>query len=85
MLTAAQFGLPTERLYQGQPLQGKRLLVLSYGGVGDQLQYARYLGALDTLGCTSVTVVVPDALTGLLRHTFPHLEFIGAHGAWVDT
>jgi len=85
VLTAAQFGLPTERLYQGQPLQGKRLLVLSYGGVGDQLQYARYLHALDTLGCTSVTVIVPDALTGLMRHTFPHIEFIGAHGAWIDT
>ncbi|KWA08312.1 FkbM family methyltransferase [Burkholderia cepacia] len=85
ILTAAQFGLPTERLYQGQPLQGKRLLVLSYGGVGDQLQYARYLHALDSLGCTSVTVVVPDALTGLMRHTFPHIEFIGAHGAWIDT
>ncbi|MBN3769886.1 FkbM family methyltransferase [Burkholderia sp. Se-20378] len=84
VLTAAQFGLPTERLYRGQPLQGKRLLVLSYGGLGDPLQYARYLHALDTLGCTSVTVVVPDALTGLLRHTFPHIEFIGAHGAWVD-
>ncbi|AKM41474.1 FkbM family methyltransferase [Burkholderia contaminans] len=85
VLTATQFGLPTERLYQGQPLRGKRLLVLSYGGVGDQLQYARYLPALGALGCTSVTVVVPDALTGLLRHTFPHIEFIGAHGAWVDT
>ncbi|MGU3780899.1 FkbM family methyltransferase [Burkholderia metallica] len=85
VLTAAQFGLPTERLYRGQPLRGKRLLVLSYGGVGDQLQYARYLHALDTLGCTDVTVVVPDALTGLMRHTFPHIEFIGAHGAWVDT
>ena len=34
VLTAAQFGLATERF--GQPLQGKRLLVLSYGGVGDQ-------------------------------------------------
>ncbi|WP_176040451.1 FkbM family methyltransferase [Burkholderia stabilis] len=85
VLTAAQFGLPTERLYQGQPLQGKRLLVLSYGGVGDQLQYARYLHALGSLECASVTVVVPDSLTGLLRHTFPHIEFIGAHGAWVDT
>ncbi|WP_446904670.1 FkbM family methyltransferase [Burkholderia sp. YIM B11467] len=84
VLTAAQFGLPTERLYQGQSLQGKRLLVLSYGGVGDQLQYARYLHALDSLGCESVTVVVPDALTGLLRHTFPRIEFVGAHGAWVD-
>ena len=45
---------------KGQPLQGKRLLVLSYGGVGDQLQYARYLHALDALGCASVTVVVPS-------------------------
>ncbi|WP_321790786.1 FkbM family methyltransferase [Burkholderia pyrrocinia] len=85
VLTTAQFGLPTERLYLGQPLHGKRLLVISYGGVGDQLQYARYLHALDALGCAGVTVVVPDALTGLLRHTFPRIEFIGAHGAWADT
>lgn len=85
VLTSAQFGLPTEQLYQGQPLHGKRLLVLSYGGVGDQLQYARYLHALDALGCAGVTVIVPDALAGLLRHTFPRIEFIGAHGAWVDT
>ncbi|MGS0897381.1 hypothetical protein ACVBGC_33435 [Burkholderia stagnalis] len=61
------------------------MLVISYGGVGDQLQYARYLYALDALGCASVTVVVPDALAGLLRHTFPRIEFVGAHGAWVDT
>lgn len=85
VLTAAQFGLATERLYQGQPLHDKRLLVLSYGGVGDQLQYARYLHALDAFGCAGVTVVVPDALTGLLRQTFPRIEFVGAHGAWVDT
>lgn len=85
VLTAAQFGLPTERLYQGQSLHGKRLLVISYGGAGDQLQYARYLHALAALGCTAVTVVVPDALTSLMRHTFPHIEFVGAHGAWVDT
>ncbi|NTY40109.1 FkbM family methyltransferase [Burkholderia diffusa] len=85
VLTAARFGLPTERLYLGQPLQGKRLLVLSYGGVGDQFQYARYLHALDALGCAGVTVVVPDALTGLLRHTFPRIDFIGVHGAWADT
>ncbi|MGK8795141.1 FkbM family methyltransferase [Burkholderia cenocepacia] len=85
VLTAAQFGLPTDRLYQGQPLQGRRLLVISYGGVGDQLQYARYLHALDALGCASVTVVVPDTLTGLLRHTFPHVAFVGSHGPWVDT
>ncbi|AXF22596.1 FkbM family methyltransferase [Burkholderia pyrrocinia] len=84
VLTAAQFGLPTEQLYQGQPLQGKRLLVLSYGGIGDQLQYARYLHALDALGCAGVTVVVPDALTGLLHHTFPRIDFVGAHGAWAD-
>ncbi|KWF85538.1 FkbM family methyltransferase [Burkholderia diffusa] len=84
VLTAAQFGLPTDRLYQGQPLHGKRLLVLSYGGVGDQLQYARYLHALDALGCTAVTVIVPAALADLMRHTFPRIEFVGAHGAWVD-
>jgi chromosome segregation protein len=26
-----------------------------------------------------------ERLTGLLRQTFPRIEFIGAHGAWVDT
>lgn len=85
VLTAAQFGLPIERLYDGQPLHGKRLLVISYGGVGDQLQYARYLHTLDALGCAAVTVVVPAALVSLMRHTFPRIEFVGAHGAWVDT
>ncbi|WP_260436158.1 FkbM family methyltransferase [Burkholderia sp. Bp9143] len=85
VLTAAQFGLPMERLYDGQPLHGKRLLVISYGGVGDQLQYARYLHALDALGCAAVTVIVPAALADLMRHTFPRIEFVGAHGAWVDT
>ncbi|WFN14881.1 FkbM family methyltransferase [Burkholderia contaminans] len=85
VLTTGRFGLPTERLYEGQPLHGKRLLVVCYGGVGDQLQYARYLHMLDALGCAGVTVVVPDALTELLRHTFPLIEFVGAHGPWVDT
>ncbi|WP_321811801.1 MULTISPECIES: FkbM family methyltransferase [unclassified Burkholderia] len=85
VLTAARFGLPTERLYDGQPLHGKRLLVISYGGVGDQLQYARYLHALDALDGVAVTVIVPAALADLMRHTFPRIEVVAAHGAWVDT
>ncbi|MGU7775991.1 FkbM family methyltransferase [Burkholderia sp. MR1-5-21] len=83
-LTTAQFGLPPQRLYQGQPLRGKRLLVISYGGIGDQIQYARYLHALAAQGCAGVTVVVPHAVTVLLQHTFPHIEFVAAHGAWHD-
>jgi len=85
VLTAAQFGLPMERLYDGQPLHGKRLLVISYGGVGDQLQYARYLHALDALCGVAVTVIVPAALANLMRHTFPRIEIVAAQGAWADT
>jgi hypothetical protein len=84
VLSAAQFGLPIERLYDGQPLHGKRLLVVSYGGIGDQLQYARYLHALDALGCAAVTVIVPAALATLMRHTFPQIEFVAAQGPWID-
>jgi ADP-heptose:LPS heptosyltransferase len=59
--------------------------VISYGGAGDQIQYARYLHALEGSGCARVTVIAPKALTELLRHNFPHIDFVDSHGAWHDT
>ncbi|WP_175777294.1 FkbM family methyltransferase [Burkholderia anthina] len=77
-------GLPPDREYVGQPLAGKRLLVASCGGAGDQIQHGRYLHALQHAGCASVTVIAHPGLVALLRHNFPGVDVIAAHDAWID-
>lgn len=85
VLATPLFGLPPDTQYLGQPLAGKRVLVISYGGAGDQLQYARYLYTLEAAGCAGVTVIAPAALAGLLRDNFPTVDVVDAQGAWHDT
>lgn len=53
-----------------QSLQGQRLLVYAEQGLGDVLQFARYLPMLQALGATVNAVVQPELVT-LLEHSFP--------------
>ncbi len=69
-------GLPLEKHHAGQPLAGKHLLVVAYGGIGDIVQYARYLHALRLEGCASIVALVPMAVAGCLAHNFPFVQFI---------
>ncbi|MBK0392731.1 tetratricopeptide repeat protein [Ramlibacter algicola] len=52
-----------------QPLRGKRLLVYAEQGLGDVLQFARYIPGLQALGA-QVSAVVPPELVPLLEASF---------------
>ncbi|WP_244116773.1 FkbM family methyltransferase [Burkholderia cepacia] len=84
IMTTPVIGLPPEKEYLGQSLAGKRLLVASCGGAGDQIQHCRYLHALRHAGCSALTVIAHPGLVALLRYNFPDVEVIAAHDTWID-
>jgi tetratricopeptide (TPR) repeat protein len=51
--------------WQGEPLGGKTLLVWQEDGLGDMLQFGRYIGYLKTLGVARIAVVCMAALRRL--------------------
>jgi hypothetical protein len=53
-------------MWDGTPLNGRTLLVHAEQGLGDTLQFARYLDPLMRMG-GHVMLVAPDALTRVLR------------------
>ncbi|WP_052007325.1 tetratricopeptide repeat protein [Burkholderia paludis] len=53
-------------LWQGEPLDGKSLVVWPEQGLGDVVQFARYLPLLKRRGVSTLTVVCPAALTRLI-------------------
>jgi hypothetical protein len=53
--------------WQGEPLAGKRLLIYSEQGLGDTLQFCRYLPLLKGLGAEVLFICQPDLLS-LLCH-----------------
>jgi len=59
-------GLPGPA-WDGAPLEGKRLLVHAEQGLGDTIQFARYLKNLQARGAGSVTLLCQPALTSLMR------------------
>src|SRR5437868_7172627 len=54
-------------LWRGQPLNGKRVLICAYHGLGDTIQFIRY-AALVHLIAKGVTVCAQPELLPLLRH-----------------
>jgi tetratricopeptide (TPR) repeat protein len=63
-------------LWTGQPLKGSRILIFAEQGLGDTIQFSRYLALLEEEMKCSVSVVVDGALIKLLRHSFPAVEFL---------
>jgi ADP-heptose:LPS heptosyltransferase len=78
--------------WQGQPLAGKRLVVLAEQGLGDTLQLARFLPRLVAQGAT-VTLFERPALVRLLRAALPlvtvrdaaELKQMGPQHFWTTT
>lgn len=53
-------------LWQGEPLQGKRLIVIADGGYGDIIQCCRYFAQLKNLGAARTGLICQPALAPLL-------------------
>jgi len=58
---------------QAQPLAGRRIAVYAEQGLGDAIQFARYVPLLQQQGA-QVVGVMPPALVPLLEHSFPGLQ-----------
>lgn len=55
--------------WEGEPCQGKRLLVYMEQGYGDFLQFSRFIPQLVSLGCELI-VETPHPLLSLVEHNF---------------
>ncbi len=71
------FTLPQEHLWSGDKslLKGKTILFWAEQGLGDTLQFARYLSMLHALA-RNVVVAVPDSLINLMQTSFPAIEVV---------
>ncbi len=69
--------LPLEQLWDGDIslLKDKTILIWAEQGLGDTLQFTRYLPQLQTVA-KHVVVAVPDLLIGLMQSSFSLLEVI---------
>jgi len=53
--------------WQGEPLQGRTIIVLPEQGYGDEIQFCRYVPWLKSLGASRVTVACRPELTSLMQ------------------
>ena len=69
-------GIKSKPRWQGQPLNGARLMLSAEQGLGDTIQMARYLPVLQSLGATQIFLETqPETLT-LLQYNFPEIPMV---------
>ncbi|MGA2127269.1 MAG: tetratricopeptide repeat protein [Xanthobacteraceae bacterium] len=68
-----------EQPWQGESLAGRHIYVEAEQGLGDTLQFARYLPLLARRGA-AVSVRVHEQLTALMRESLPGIEVLGDRG-----
>jgi tetratricopeptide (TPR) repeat protein len=68
--------LPGVRVWDGEPLAGKSIMVVNEGGTGDQIRDACTFGEL-IAAAERVTVVCEPRLAPLFQRSFPHARFLG--------
>ncbi|WP_378971626.1 tetratricopeptide repeat protein [Methylobacterium komagatae] len=56
-----------ERMWQGEPLEGRSVTIVRHGGFGDLFQFIRHVPRLRQLGAGSITVVATTRCHGLLQ------------------
>jgi tetratricopeptide (TPR) repeat protein len=62
--------------WQGEPLQGRRLLIISEQGLGDEIMFASTFA--EAIAATNHCIIECDArLLGLFRRSFPAATFFG--------
>jgi Tfp pilus assembly protein PilF len=75
----AQTTIPKDHWrWKGKDLEGKRIVVISEQGVGDTIQFCRYLPLIEERG-GKVTLLCQQSLVTLMQHNYPTIEVI-AHG-----
>jgi hypothetical protein len=72
-----------QRIWDGQPIDGRRVLVRCYHGLGDTIQFARFLPVL-AARAASVVVWAQPALIPLLRTIDAPLRFEPLHDGVPD-
>jgi tetratricopeptide (TPR) repeat protein len=65
--------------WEGQPLGGKRLLVYAEQGLGDTIQFVRYLRLIEKSGA-EITLVVPEPIRRLFDANFPTIDVTASTG-----
>lgn len=65
--------------WQGEALAGKRLLLYGEQGLGDTLQFVRYVPRLQAMGA-AITLIVPEVLMPLFTANFPTVDVAAAIG-----
>ncbi|MFC7333184.1 hypothetical protein [Rhodocista pekingensis] len=58
----------TRCVWNGTPLEDRRVLVRCYHGLGDSVQFIRYAAVLKARGCTVLVEAQPELLPLLARH-----------------
>jgi len=64
-----------QRIWDGRPIDGRRVLVRCYHGLGDTIQFARYLPLLAARAASVVVLAQPAALS-LLATMHPRVELL---------
>lgn len=70
-------------IWSGAPLAGKRVLVRCYHGLGDTVQFIRYLPLLRE-HAAEVTVWIQGELISLVNASYPCIHFIPLHDGTPD-
>jgi tetratricopeptide (TPR) repeat protein len=65
--------------WQGEPLAGRRLLVYGEQGLGDTIQFLRYISRLKDTGA-ELTLIIQSPLVPLVSANFPDIDVAGAVG-----
>ena len=71
---------PNVKMWSGEPLAGKRLLMFGEQGFGDALHFCRYAPLAAALGA-EVTLQVPQRLVALLQTLSDKVRIVGSLGA----
>jgi hypothetical protein len=78
------FPLCAGKILHGQPVRGKTLLVLSEGGVGDLLQFFRYMANLRQEGAAAIYCYAPETVRGLLQASTSGVTVVSRVGDLID-